>query len=72
LSSNDALNLTDQLDRQKHLSKAEAEKFYARLEREKWIVVREDVIHFDQVFFGNDGACQRYSELGISSDHELD
>jgi len=40
LSSSDALNLTDQLvDRPKRLSKADAEKFFARLERDKWIVV---------------------------------
>jgi len=42
LSSSDALNLTDQLDRQKRLSKADAEKFFTRLERDKWIVVRID------------------------------
>ena len=39
LSSSDALNLTDQLDKQKRLSKADAEKFFARLERDKWLVV---------------------------------
>ena len=42
MSSSDALNLTDQLDRQKRLSKADAEKFFTRLERDKWIVVRID------------------------------
>jgi len=39
VSSSDALNLTDQVDRQKRLSKAEAEKFFTRLEREKWLMV---------------------------------
>lgn len=38
LTSSDALNLTDQIDKQKRLSKADAEKFYARLEREKWLM----------------------------------
>ena len=39
ISSSDALNLTDQLDRQKRVSKVEAEKFFGRLEREKWLAV---------------------------------
>jgi len=41
LSSSDALNFTDQIDKQKRLSKADAEKFYVRLEREKWLMVND-------------------------------
>ena len=69
LSSSDAINLTDQLDKQKHFSKAEAEKFFTRLERDKWLVVRltidvygiEGIISAGQTFS---------SQLGMSEKRE--
>ena len=39
VTSSEALNLTDQLDRQKRLSKADTELFLTRLVREKWLMV---------------------------------
>jgi len=39
ISSSDALNLTDQIDKPKRLSKADAQTFFTRLEQQKWLMV---------------------------------